>query len=98
MLSGEQGQDGCGEGRADLPEGNGQVPEDRSRAQTAILIQVDARGPYTYIGQASAGAAGATPAWQIKRVANANPTACDWADGDPEFDNIWDDRASLPYS
>jgi len=37
--------------------------------------------------------------WKIKKIdSTSNPTKTVWADGDTEYDNIWDNRASLSYS
>ncbi len=37
--------------------------------------------------------------WKIKKIdSTTNPTLIVWADGDTEYDNIWDNRASLSYS
>ena len=55
----------------------------------------------TYIGYCAMGSgtntAGAV--WRIKKVAVAGVvTTITWADGDDNFDNIWDNRAALSYS
>lgn len=51
----------------------------------------------TYIGLAAPGTAESAAAWQIRRE-NDTSGNVDWADGDTDFDNVWDDRASLTYS
>ena len=53
----------------------------------------------TYVGLADPGTATADPNWLIKKIIT---TGADveivYADGDANFDNVWDDRASLTYS
>lgn len=54
-----------------------------------------------YHGWASPGIATSVARWAIYRVtldSQGRPTAVEWADGDAEDDNSWDDRASLLYS
>jgi hypothetical protein len=53
-----------------------------------------------YVGTADAGTSTAAPLWRIKRVttdASGNVTE-EYADGNPAFDNVWQDRATLSYS
>lgn len=57
----------------------------------------------TYIGCAIAGSNTAPNTadarWKIKKIdSTSNPTIVVWADGDTEYDNIFDNRASLSYS
>ena len=53
-----------------------------------------------YEGFAPAGTATSAASWQIKRNTwtNNQLTAVEWADGNTNFDNVWDNRASLSYS
>jgi len=66
--------------------------------ETATRID-DAGGGVTYVGKAKPGTATSLPRWQIKRVTivGADSTV-EWADGNNEYDNIWDNRAALAYS
>lgn len=53
----------------------------------------------SYIGWAVPGTLDAAATWRIMRMTlTGTVTAIEWADGDEDFDNIWDDRASLTYS
>lgn len=53
----------------------------------------------TYVGESHTGTAAAAAGWRIKRMTiSGTTTNIEWADGDDNFDNIWDDRASLSYS
>jgi len=54
----------------------------------------------TYVGKAAIGAATNAAVWQIQRLTSTvgGDVTIEWADGNAEFDNVWDDRASLAYS
>lgn len=61
----------------------------------------EAAGSITYIGEALPGSATSSPLWRIKRLDESDGTVeliIKWADGNDDFDNVWDDRASLSYS
>lgn len=55
-----------------------------------------------YIGEALPGTATSSATWRIKRInTNAgtdNDIEIKYADGDSDFNNIWDDHLSLAYS
>ncbi len=69
----------------------------RPDLDAAYSVRVDEGGTYTYIGHALPGAATSAASWRVKRLTNADATVL-WADGNGNFDNIWDNRASLSYS
>jgi hypothetical protein len=51
-----------------------------------------------YIGKATIGSLTSSAVWQIQRVTTTGSvTATLWADGNANFDNIWDNRAVLTY-
>ena len=52
-----------------------------------------------YIGNAVIGSSGASAVWQIKKL-DTSTLALDktWADGDDDFNNVWNNRTSLSYS
>ena len=51
-----------------------------------------------YIGSASIGTATSAASWKIKRVDLSTDTIkIEYADSDSNFDNVWDNRASLSY-
>lgn len=63
------------------------------------LLQVDSEGTTTYIGYAVAGSLTSASVWAIKRIVETGlDVAITWADGNKNYDNIWDNRASLTYS
>lgn len=52
-----------------------------------------------YVGWAAAGTATSCALWRIKKIViSGEDITVTWADGDADFDNVWDDRASLSYS
>jgi len=63
-------------------------------------IAYTADGNPEYIGEAYPGYATSVARWRIKKLTydGSNVTQIDWADGNDDFDNVWDDRASLSYS
>lgn len=53
-----------------------------------------------YVGKALPGSIGSDPFWQIQRIDKRNtPTTLktEFADGNTNFDNIWDNRLSITY-
>lgn len=65
-------------------------------APVTTLIDVD--GDTSYYGFATPGTATSAAGWKIQRQVDVTPdTEFRWADGDKEFDNVWDDRATLSY-
>ena len=69
-----------------------------NRCITSIAYTID--GLIEYIGLAVTGSKGTDPNWQIRKVTYVGKkhVAVQFADGDTKFDNIWDNRAALPYS
>ena len=68
--------------------------------QDNYAIQIDEIDANTiYIGRAEEGTLSADPYWQIKKISIVGTvTSILWADGDDNFDNVWNNRASLSYS
>lgn len=51
-----------------------------------------------YVGEALPGTLTSASEWRILRVDSTSGTVTAYADGDIQFDNIWDNRESLSYS
>ena len=67
--------------------------------QEALALQFDgSASPVLYLGQAQPGTATSQPLWQIMRIDTSSGVAITYANGSADYINIWDDRASLPYS
>jgi len=65
-----------------------------------LAIQLDQVGASpTYLGEAQPGTITSAASWRIRKIVENGPdVTITWADGDEDFDNIWDDRLSLSYS
>ena len=69
----------------------------------ALATQVDFRGgapEIIYSGKANPGTLTSSAAWQISQITiqSDDDVQVLWADGDGDFDNIWDNRLALSYS
>lgn len=52
-----------------------------------------------YIGEAAISVTQAAAFWKIKRITTTGSIVqIEWADGNEDYDNVWNDRASLSYS
>jgi len=59
----------------------------------------DVSGTTLYIGEAQPNTLTSTASWRIKRIVfTGDDSETLYADGDANFNNIWDNRASLSYS
>lgn len=67
----------------------------------ATQLDQDAITPtVAYFGRAVPGSLTSAAVWQIKKLDFGvdGDVAVTWADGDADFNNVWDNRASLSYS
>lgn len=65
-----------------------------------ILAENDASGNPIYIGRAAPGVLASAAAWQIKKVTydgNSSMTEARWANANPGFIHVWNDRAAQDY-
>lgn len=63
-------------------------------------VEVDAVGATVlYVGKAAAGTAGGAASWKIfKMITNAEGDLSKrYADGNTNYDNVWDNRTALSY-
>lgn len=51
-----------------------------------------------YVGTAKSGTATSAASWKIKRLDFTSGLTTTYADGNQNYDNIWDNRESLSYS
>lgn len=64
----------------------------------AVLVDTSTTGTY-YVGEAVPNSATSSALWRISKVAvSSTLTTVKFADGNDNFDGIWDDRASYSYS
>jgi hypothetical protein len=69
-----------------------------ARLDVVPTIRTDSTDPlYFYVGTALPGSLTADAVWRILRVTAADFTVL-YADGDTNFDNVWDSHAALSYS
>lgn len=65
--------------------------------QKTLIDEPDANT--TYIGAAKMGASTSDAVWQITKISiSGTVTTFAYADGDDNYDNIWDNRTELSYS
>lgn len=74
---------------------------DRLKAELEVQYNrlIDVVGSYTYVGEALPGTGESEAKWRIKRIEEVGDDFnILWADGDADFNNIWDDRETFTYS
>ena len=67
----------------------------------SLALDYDADGNLLFQGLAQPGTAKSAAEWRVKKFfydASDNLTDIQFADGNKDFDNIWDNRATLSYS
>ena len=97
----EEMRTGLGTTSQDIIDLSDRVTELEMGTSLALRYDQDADPPtVAYLGQALPGVATTSPAWRIQKlVFNAQgDVTCTWADGNADFDNVWDNRASLTYT
>jgi poly(3-hydroxybutyrate) depolymerase len=66
--------------------------------QRAVVVDAPS-STLSYVGTADPGTLTSSGSWRILRITYAGTvTTIHWADGNDNFDNVWDDRAGLTYS
>lgn len=66
-----------------------------------LAVRLDvASTAVTYVGKAAVGAVTNAAVWKVFKMTTAvdGDLTIEYADGDADFDNVWDDRATLTYS
>lgn len=72
-----------------------------SSAVYATRVDTASTPSVTYVGKALPGTATSAASWQIQKIDESGTpetTVITFADGNADFDNIWDNRTSLSYS
>lgn len=78
--------------------GAGSIGSDAMATYATRFDQIDPT--LAYLGDAQPGVATSAASWRMRKLdfgVDGDVTVT-WADGDANFDNVWDDRASLTYS
>jgi hypothetical protein len=81
--------------------GSLQAQIDDLAAKYTIRYDQDADPPtFAYLGEAIPGASPAASVWRIQKLVFSvdGDVTTTWAEGNANFDNIWNNRASLTYS
>lgn len=66
---------------------------------TVYALRLDDVTGTSYVGEAAPGALTSAASWRIKRITETGPDlVIEFADGNSDFDNIWDNRLALSYS
>lgn len=69
----------------------------RGVEEKTLMDEVDSNT--LYVGKAAMGVETSTASWQIKKISTSSTvTTIAYADSNDNYDNIWDNRASLTYS
>jgi hypothetical protein len=74
-------------------------PATEAKQDSIIGLQanrVSIVGDYLYEGNAVPGSATSSAVWQVSRFDKVNLVTV-WADGDTNFNNVWDDHLTLNY-
>lgn len=74
------------------------VSLEQTTDRNLALKYVEASSTLAYVGLASIGSPSSAPVWQIKQLDYTTGVDIKWADGNQNFDNVWDNRASLAYA
>jgi hypothetical protein len=71
-----------------------------TKAQYEIRLAYNVNGDVQYAGYAEPGTTNSDALWRISKFFynGSDMTGQRFADADPDFDNVWDNRESLDYS
>lgn len=79
---------------------NVKIIGDTTNKYTTRLDTVSTTG-VTYVGKASVGSATSQPVWQIQKLDESltpETLIITWANGNPNFNNVWDNRTLITYT
>lgn len=64
-----------------------------------MRLDYDSSSNLIFLGKGKQGAVNGDASWRIQQFtwSGGNLVSITWADGDSEFDNVWNNRASLSY-
>jgi hypothetical protein len=77
---------------------NGQAMVSPSSSLVATRLDDTTTSNVTYVGVAAPASLTSATSWQVKKIDETTGMVITWADGNTNFDNVWDNRASLTYS
>jgi hypothetical protein len=79
---------------------DGQGFQRQTASSMALKMEFNANGNPIYLAIAPPGSTTSDARWQVRKLsfdASGNITTIQYANGSPNFDNVWDDRVSLTY-
>ena len=95
-------------GKVKVTDGSNDMPamdtSARAGFQHAVEMPLAARIDWAtesvcYVGWAPPGSATDAACWRVKKIElSGDDVSVTWSDGDAQYDNVWDNRASLSYS
>ncbi len=69
------------------------------RSDTLVAIKVDQpSSTIIYVGEAAIASLASEAVWRIKKIDTTSGVIITWADGDSQFDNVWNDRTTITYT
>jgi len=85
-----------------MPRGSANDLIYQAKFEKKFRAELDANGNYLYVGYAMPGTSESDPKWQIRKITydatyTNTPIAVDWANGNDNFDKVWNNRASYSY-
>jgi len=81
-----------------LEEHEGVLNAHRSYTAPKAVRLDEVSSTLSYVGHAAVGTIDSDSDWRIMKLEKTgNITSTTYADGDENFDNVWNDRASLTY-
>jgi hypothetical protein len=77
------------------------IRQENANVHYRTALDYDASGNVIYVGEAETGASKQSPVWRIKFLTydtSDNITDIRWANGNQNFDKVWNDRMGYTYT
>lgn len=74
------------------------VSAEQASDRLLTLLLDEASATVSYIGEAAPASSTSASVWRIRKLDTTSGVALLYADGNTQFDNVWDNRASLTYT
>jgi hypothetical protein len=74
------------------------VSAEQASDRLLTLLLDEASATVSYIGEAAPASSTSSPVWRIRKLDTTSGVNLLYADGDTQFNNVWDNRASLTYT
>jgi hypothetical protein len=81
-----------------VDDGAGNAVMEATRDLIVKYVPHSSLAGISYLGKAKPGTAGSSALWQIRRIDETSGVVILFADGNIDFDNVWDNREALSYS